>query len=309
MADPFSTLDWTLVRSFVAVAKSGSLTAAASLLDLSQPTVGRHIKELEALIKLELFTRVPKGLELSGSGRALLPLAEQMAENAAKFALAAVREDHEVVGTVRISASRVVSEFLLPDILVALRRNTPQLQLELHSSDESDNLLFREADIAVRMYRPTQLDMIAKRLGDMQLGLFASEVYLTEHGTPKSLQESLAYSWVGYDKSQLMLEGFRRSGVDVGKEQFALRCDDQTVYWHLIAAGAGIGAGPLLASVNFPQVRRVMTEVEIPALPIWLTMPEALRNVPRFRRAFDALVGALTAKLQSAANRHPTTCL
>lgn len=288
-------LDWTLTRSFLAVAESGSLSAAARLLNLSQPTLGRHIAELEEALDLTLFHRRARGLVPTGAAKALLPHARAMRDAAAGMALAAAGKSESLAGTVRITASRVVSHHLLPPMLAKLRRAEPEIQIELVPSDDSENLLFREADIAVRMYRPTQLDVITSHLCDMPIGLYAAQSYLETHPAPETLDALLAHNFVGFDKSDLMLRLMHSLGFEAKREDFPVRCDDQIVYWNLVRAGLGIGGMQTLIADADPGVTRIARFVPLPPLPVWLTAPQALRHSPRIRRVFDHLSAGFKA--------------
>lgn len=281
-----NTLDWTLTRSFLAVAETGSLSAAARQLALSQPTLGRHIADLEAALALALFVRVPKGFVLTEAGADLLPHARAMRDSAARMSLAAAGRE-AVSGTVRITASRIVAHHLLPAMLVDLRRREPLIEIELVASDTSENLLFREADIAVRMYRPTQLDVITAHVTDFPIGIYAAKGYLDRVGRPATRDGLLALDFVGFDRADLMLQMMRGLGIERRREDFPLRCDDQIVYWNLVRAGCGAGGMQCLIGDADPLVERIMPQMILPALPVWLTAPGALRQSPRIRRVFD----------------------
>lgn len=287
-------LDWTLTRSFLAVAETGSLSAAARALGLSQPTLGRHIAEIEAALGLPLFTRQPRGLAATPEAQALLPHARAMREAAAQLALAAKGRDQALAGTVRLTASRIVAHHLLPPMLARLRRAEPQIQIELIASDETDNLLYHEADIALRMYRPTQLDLVTTHLCDMPMHLYAAQSYLAENPpiTPENLRQ---HAFLGFDKSDLILRMMQGLGYPARREDFPLRCDDQIVYWNLLRAGLGIGGMQRLIGDADPAVARVAPFVQLPALPFWLTATQALRQTPRIRRVFDALAEGFKA--------------
>lgn len=288
-------LDWTLTRSFLAVAETGSLSAAARELNLSQPTLGRHIAELEDALDLTLFRRKARGLAPTEAAEALLPHARAMREAAAKLSLVAAGKDSAMSGTVRITASRIVSHYLLPQMLLTLRAAEPAIQIELVPSDDSENLLFREADIAVRMYRPTQLDVITTHLCDMPIGLYAAKSYLAERGLPDTFDSLMTHDFVGFDKSDLMLRLMHRLGFDAKREDFPMRCDDQIVYWNLARAGLGIGGMQTLIADADPSVTRIARFVPLPPLPVWLTAPQALRHSPRIRRVFDHLSAGFKA--------------
>ena len=287
--------DWTLLRSFLAVAEAGSLSAAARTLGLSQPTLGRHIAEIEASLNLALFTRTARGLALSGAGTDLLPHARAMKDAARALALAAAGRDADISGTVRITASQITTTYILPKMLAELRLREPQIQIELVPSDATENLLFREADIAVRMYRPTQLDLITRHLIDLPLGLYAAKAYLDRAGRPATPEAVLALDLIGFDRSDVMLQMLRGLGIARVREDFPLRCDDQVVYWNLVRAGCGLGGMQCHVGDADPLVERVARFIALPSLPVWLTAPEALRQTPRIRRVFDHLALAFLA--------------
>lgn len=290
--------DWTLYRSFLAVAEAGSLSAAARALALSQPTLGRHIAELEAALGTTLFTRAARGLILTDAGTAMLPAARQMRDAAAALALMAAGREQSLSGTVRLTASRVVSHYLLPPILADLRAQEPGIEIELVPSDSTENLLFREADIALRMYRPTQLDVVTRHLGDLPTAIYAAKTYLDRHGRPQTAEALLAMDFVGFDRSDLILRLMAGLGIQRRREDFPLRCDDQVVYWALVRAGCGIGATQCPIGDADPTVERIAPFIELPSLPVWLTAPEALRQNPRIRRVLDHLSLAFRTLVQ-----------
>ena len=284
--------DWTLFRSFLSVAETGSLSAAARALRLSQPTLGRHIAELEAALGVMLFTRAARGFVLTDAGVAMLPGARQMREAAAALAMLAAGREQSLTGTVRVTASRVVSHYLLPPVLAELRQQEPGIDIELVPSDSTENLLFREADIALRMYRPTQLNVVTRHLGDLPTAIYAAKTYLDRNGRPETEEALMRLDFVGFDRSDLIVRLMAGLGISRRREDFALRCDDQVVYWALVRAGCGIGATQCPIGDADPLVERVAPFVPLPALPVWLTAPEALRQNPRVRRVMDHLSAA-----------------
>lgn len=286
-------LEWSLVQTFLAVADEGSLTAAAKRLGQSQPTTGRHIARAEEILGVALFTRTRRGLQLTDVGLEILPAAKEMAAAAAKVSLAAAGRSETLSGVVRITTSVVMAHYVLPELLVEIRRLEPEIVLELHASDVTENLLFHDADIAVRMYRPEQLDIVTRRIGDMRIGLFAAQSYLDRRGTPECLEDLLEHDWIGYDKNELMLKAMRAMNLDVERSFFRLRCDDQAAYWRLLVAGGGIGAGQEFVAQHYPSVCQLLPSVEIPSIPVWLTAPAVLRQSPRIRRVYDLLAEGL----------------
>lgn len=288
--------DWTLTRSFLAVAEHGSLSAAARALGLSQPTLGRHIADLEASLGLTLFTRQPRGLEPTAEAAALMPHAIAMRDASARLALAAAGQDAALDGTVRITASRLMAMHVLPGILADLRLTHPGIQIELVPSDTTENLLFREADIALRMYRPTQADVITRHLADLEMGFYAAPSYLDRAGRPLRVEDLVHHDVVGFDTLDTYLRGFAAFGITRRREDFPLRCDDSVVLWAMVRAGCGIGVTNALLARDDPVVERILYDVALPPLPVWLTAAEALRHTPRIRAVYDHLAqGVLRA--------------
>lgn len=286
-------LDWSLIRAFLAVAETGSLSAAARTLGSSQPTVGRQVREVETALGVELFQRHAKGLSLTETGAAMLPAAKRMRDSVGEIALIAAGQDMRPTGTVRITASVIVAHFVLPQILARLRRDEPGIEIELVATDSSDNLLFREADIALRMYRPDQLDMVTLHVTDLPLGIYAAKSYLDRVGRPDTVEDAFKLDWVGYDRSDLMLRGMRRLGWAVDRTFFATRTDDQAGNWQLIRAGCGIGIAQIATAQDASEVERLFPDMALPSLPVWLTAHEAMRRTPRIARVWDALAQGL----------------
>ena len=286
-------LDWALVQAFLAVAEAGSLSAAARRLGTSQPTLGRQIKAVEAKLGLDLFRRHPKGLELTNAGAALVAPARAMREAMREIALYAAGQEAALAGTVRITASEMVSHHVLPPILARIRQQAPDVEVELAPSDLSENLLYREADIAVRMYRPEQLDVVARYLGEIELGLFASKAYAARHGLPQGPEEILGHDMVGYDRSELIVRGMREAGLKVSRESFKTRCDSQTTYWELVRAGCGIGFGQAMVARRDPGMLEIDLGFPMPSLPVWLASHQGLRHTPRVRLVWEILAEGL----------------
>ena len=289
---PVAEPDWALLRCFLEVAHSGSLGRAATALGSSQPTLSRQIAQLEAQLGQSLFERTTRGLRLTEAGTALRAPAERMREQAQQFAMLAAGRTQTLAGTVRITASEIVSAFVLPELLRGLRATHPEIQIELVASNTLENLLEREADIALRMLRPTQSALVARRLADQPLGFYAHRDYVQTHGKP-SAANMLQHQWVGLDRSDQMLRGFHAAGFKVQREFFGFRCDNQIVGWQAVRAGLGIGVGLKRVAALAPELQRVLPGVPLAPLPMWITAHRELRGTPRLKLVFEALVQAL----------------
>ncbi|MEL6683687.1 MAG: LysR family transcriptional regulator [Pseudomonadota bacterium] len=293
MEKSLGSLDWSLVQAFLAVAETGSLSAAARELGTSQPTLGRQIKAIEGQLGAELFRRQPRGFALTQTGADLVGPATAMRDAVQQIALTAAGQQAQLEGTVRITASVATSAMHLPPIIANIRRLEPEIAIELVPSDDTSNLLYREADIAVRMYRPTQLDLVTQHIGDIALGVFAAKSYLAERGLPETLNQIAGHDFVGYDALPHIIDGMIKAGIPVDRDFFKVRCDDHIAYWELVRAGCGIGFAQRNVGIIDPLVTELMQDVKIPPLSIWLTAHEAMRHTPRIRRVWELLAEGL----------------
>ncbi len=294
-------LDWSLVQVFLAVADTGSLSAAARRLGSSQPTVGRQVHEMEDSLGTALFRRQPRGMALTEAGQALLAPARGMQTAAGQLALAAAGESDQLAGSVRLTTSVFMAHHVLPPILARLRQEEPRIAINLVATDSTDNLLFREADIAVRMYRPEQLDIVTRHLCDVPLGLFAATAYLDRVGRPKDLDALSRMEFVGLDASDLMIREMRKIGWQVDRDWFKVRCDHQTSYWQLVRAGCGVGFCQRPTALADPEVEEISLPMPVAVLPVWLAAQDRMRRTPRVRRVWDHLARHLPPALSDAA--------
>lgn len=288
-----NTVDWTLLRSFLAVAESGSLSKAAKSIGATQPTLSRHIRHLEAELGVSLFTRSSRGLDPTEAALGLIEDARKMGAAAEALDLKARGRAQQLTGTVRITASVIVGNLMLPPVLAALRQAEPSIQIEVVASDTNQNLLRRDADIALRMVEPTQNALIARKLGDTPLGLFATRAYFDRRGRVTTLDDLRQHDLIGLDRSDMLIRGLAGYGVDLAREDFALRCDDPMVSWNLLRAGAGIGIAQVLLARQYPELEEVKGVGRLLSLPVWLVMSDEVRSNAHVRRVADFLSTAL----------------
>jgi len=293
MDERMTNMDWSLVQAFLAVAETGSLSAAARRLGSSQPTLGRQIKAIEAQLGAELFLRHAKGFDLSETGAALLEPARAMRDAAQAIRLTAAGRETRLEGTVRITASVVVTTYHLPAIVARIRAEEPNIEIELAPSDDATNLAYREADIAIRMFRPRQLDLVTRHIGDMPLGLYAAQSYIAWRGTPSTPADLMAHDFIGYDRDPAIIDGFRAGGFAIDRHWFRVRTDDPIAQWQMVRAGLGIGIMQRTIGDADPTVRAVPLDLALPVLPVWLTAHEAMRKTPRVRRVWGILEDTL----------------
>ena len=288
-----SLFDWSLVRSFLAVLEKGSLLAASRHLQLSQPTIGRHVAELESQLGLVLFDRNGRGLLPTEAAYHLAESARIMQSGADQLARNVMGADLGASGTVRITASQPVSCYVLPPLLAQMRLSLPDVQVELVASNEVSNLLRREADIAVRMVQPEQASIIARRVGKVTLRACAHQDYLRRRGVPRQPNDLLAHDLIGGDRNDDTLKGFAAQGLVVGREQFAFRADDLIVVWQAVRAGLGVGFVSEHLIRSDPAVIPVLPKLKIEPLPVWLAVHKEIRTSKRIRAVYDFLADAL----------------
>ena len=293
---------WDFYRTFLAVLQHGSLSAAARELGLTQPTVGRHVDALEQALGSELFTRSPQGLLPTEAALAIRPYAAQLASTAASLLRTASGSRGKVDGTVRISASEVVGVEVLPPILATLQEQYPELGIELSLSDNVEDLLQREADIAVRMVAPSQDALLARRLGDIKLGLYAHKTYLERHGTPHTLPELAGHRLIGFDRPLPYIRAMLKKMPELKGARFAFRSDSNLAQLAAIRSGNGIGTCQTGIARRDPNLVRLLQEdFELP-METWLAMHENLKTSPRCRVTFDALASGLANYIRQAAD-------
>jgi DNA-binding transcriptional LysR family regulator len=292
-----TSFDWSLVPSFLAALDHGSLLGAARALRASQPTIGRHIAELESQLATVLFERTGRGLLPTEAAQRLAEAARAMERGADQLARSASTADTGISGTVRLSASQPVACFLLPPILMQMRLALPQVQVELVASNAVSNLLRREADIALRMVQPEQATLVARRIARITLGAYAHRDYLRRRGTPRQLEDVLTHEVIADDRDGGVLKAFQQYGYPVTRESFALRSDDLVVHWQAVRAGLGIGFVADYLAATDPQVVGVLPMLKIPPLPIWLTVHREIRGNARIRAVYDFLAQAIPKAL------------
>ncbi len=290
-----SALDWALCRSFLAILREGSLSGAARRLSVAHPTMSRHLEELEAALKLPLFVRSPTGLVPTEIAMALLPAAEAMEAAAENLVRTASADAAEPAGTVRITASEIIGTEVLPAMLARLKTAHPGLAFELAVSNDIANLARRDADIAVRMTRPTQTDLVARKLGTVTLGLFAHTHWLAAHGAPPSLPALIASgALIGYDRDPAMLRALAAGGLRVSRTDFGFRADSDLAQLAALRQGFGVGVCQKPLAARDPDLRPVLSGFSHD-LELWLVSHTDLRGTRRVRVVLDALAEELAA--------------
>ena len=285
---------WELYRSFLAVVREGSLSAAARALGMTQPSLGRHIRQLEAALGVALFTRSPQGLLPTELGSELIAHAQAMSAASAALRRAASGSNHDVRGVVRVTCSEVIGAEVLPPMLAEFRRQHPGIVIELSLSNQTEDLLRKDADIAVRMLRPTQGALVAKHIGRIPLGLHAHRQYLKAHGRPQRIGDLAQHALIGYDRETPALRAIA-ARLPFGREDFSLRSDSDLAQLAAIRAGYGIGICQCAIARRDRNLVHLLPEAFAFELDSWLVMHEDLKASRRTRLLFTHLAQALAA--------------
>jgi DNA-binding transcriptional LysR family regulator len=281
------------IRSFHAVAMHGSLLAASRHLGLTQPTVGRHIDLLEEAIGLSLFTRGREGMLLTEKGADLVATAQEMMGTAADFERAATGLEERIEGTIRISANEIFGALLLPGIIAEFMAEHREIDVELIVSNDISNLLQRDADIAIRLFRPTQNDLVARKVIELPMGLFAHESYLSTCAAPTNLNDLKQHILVGQDRNPSLIGAYKSAGLDLAPGEFAFRCDNNIAEINAVRAGIGIGPLHVGMATHWPSIVQVLPDIPIPPFELWLACHMDVRHNKRIRLVMDYLARKL----------------
>jgi DNA-binding transcriptional LysR family regulator len=286
-------LDWNLIASVRAVLEHGSLSAAARSLGVTQPTIRRHVDEIERSLGVALFTRSPSGLIPTEAARNMEPYAQDIHALVAALTRSVSDERDTVSGTIRLSCSEIMGGEVLPFLLAPFLAEHPRLQIELIASNRNENLLRRDADVAVRMVRPVQGGLVASNVAALQVGLFASASYQARKGAPTDLEGLLAdHDLIGEDQGTSMAEAFAAATSNVRSIVFRYRTDSDIAQLAAIRAGLGIGVCQLPLGRSDPRLRQILPDFTS-ELPVWLVCHEDLRHQLRVRALLDYLTMAL----------------
>lgn len=282
-------LSWDDQRVFLAVLEGGSLSAASRTLGVSQPTVRSRLEALERALGVTLFTRSPQGLTPTDHAKALQGHARTMDHASRAFLRAASAPPGEVRGTVRVSVAEVVGMEVLPPMLASLKLRHSELCIEVELSNASANVSEQAADIAVRMFSPSQEALVAKKVGGIALGLFAHRDYLARRGVPSSMDDLCHHDLIGPDRSvqdRRYVEGWLPPALAA---RITVRTDSHPAQLALARAGLGIAVVHRALGLADPRLVHVLPHWVIDTLPVWLVKHRDLRQEPRVRVAFDHL--------------------
>lgn len=284
-------MDWNGIRAFVVVAEEGSLSKAAEILRISQPTLGRQLNKLEESLDLPLMTRSPRGMTLTDRGEELLANAKLISEQVRLFERLATGSRTELRGRVRIAASEIIGVKVLTPMISKVREAYPNIEVELVLDNRPSNLLRGEADIAIRMFNPKHVDLFAKRVGLLPTGLFASPGYVARRGLPTN-ETLFEHDLIGFDPRgpyASLMQGFdSRMTADI----FKFRTDSLVAQLEYCVTGGGIAALQTEIAKR-DELVSILPELKIPDLPMWIVMHRDVRRGAHFRQVYNVLSRSL----------------
>ncbi len=292
--------DWNLLRAFIAVYETGTLTEAARRLGTTQPSVGRHVRELEGALGEALFVRLPGRLKPTERAHALHSVVATMKASALEAERLFADAHETLVGCVRVAASEVYATHVIAPLLAQMLAAQPELEIELSVSNRADNLLRRDADIAVRFFRPEQEDVIATHVGNTELGLFAHESFLARHGEPAGFGLPAQAFIAGFDRGAVPLGPLMKGAPPAQPVRFRLRTDAILARYAAVETGLGVGAYLVDVAAERPGLKRILPEQFGQTQEVWLCAHPELRRSAAMRYVWGHLEVALRARLGPA---------
>lgn len=283
-----NNFNWQWWQYFLTIAEHGSLNQAAEALGVSQPTLSRQLLAMEKTLGQTMFDRSTQGLKLTRFGQALWEESAHMQANADRLQRLAQGEQTELSGRIRISVNEMIAHYYLPAILPDFMDRYPQLSVEIEVSNHASSLDKRDADVAIRMFPPTQLDLIARHLFDVPLGFYASETYLAKHGTPTSPETLFQHRLLGHDRDKQFEQGAQQMGWQVRNEDFLFRTDFMPLQLETARAGGGIVATHKVLCERY-RLKAVAEEIKLPSLPIYLVCHRDVQHNKAIRVMMDFL--------------------
>lgn len=291
--DQASPFDWTQGRAFLATVEAGSLSKAARVLGLTQPTLSRQVAGLEAALGVVLFERVGRALVLTDTGRDLVDHFRDMGAAAERIALAAAGQSQALEGRVTISASDAFAVHVLTPLLPELQRIAPGIEVEVLASNTISDLQRREADIAIRHLRPVEPELIGRQVGEWRARLYASTSYLDRRGRPLVPDDLAEHDLLGFAPVERLVATLTTFGLPVTRRNFRHVTDNGLVLAGMAERGLGIAVTPSGFAARMAGLEPVLPDWPGIPVPLWLIAHRELQTSRRIRVVFDFLAEAL----------------
>ncbi len=288
--------DWNQARAFLVTAETGSFSAAARALNMTQPTLGRQVAGFERALDIVLFERIGRKLELTPAGKDMLVHLRAMGDGAIAANLTASGRSENITGEVCISVTDIFAVYSMPAIVADLRRIAPQVQIKVLAANTLSDLQRREADIAVRHVAPTQPDLIARKVRTSTGHLYASKAYLDRYRPIHTPDDLVGAEVIGIDNAEQLVAFLQDWGLPVTAANLSIRGDSGVASWEF--ARRGLGIMPMTRDVAgfFPDMQMVLPGLKPVEVPYWLTVHRELHSSKRIRLVYDHLAQVLGRK-------------
>jgi DNA-binding transcriptional LysR family regulator len=266
------------------------LAPAARALGVNATTVGRRLTALEQRLGARLFDRTPEGLVPTEAAAALLPHAEAAEAAILAFERQRTGVDARLAGEVRLATSEIFGPLFLLPRLEAFRRQYPEVQISLQVGVRTLDLSRREADIAIRLARPSEEALIARKLGGQSLGLYGSKDYLAKHGTPSRMEDLRGHQLLGYTEATSGIAEARWLRAAAPEARYALQSDSPRALLDACVAGQGLAVLPRFLEATYPSLRYLPLPEAPPSREVWAVVHRDLHRVPRIQAVVSFLV-------------------
>ncbi len=283
-----NNFDWQWWQFFIAIHEHGSLNQAAIALNISQPTLSRQLLAMEKHLGQSLFDRSTQGLKVTEFGQLLLEESLTLQASANRLQRLAEGQSQALNGRIRLAVNEMIAHYYLPIILPKFMDLYPNLSVEVDVSNKASSLDKRDADVAIRMFTPTQLDIVCRKLFDIPLGFYASSRYLEHYGTPTSPEQLFNYRVIGYDRDRQFEDGAQQLGWQIHNEQFKCRCDFMPLHLELAANHGGIIATHQ-ALAELKKLKPINLGLNIQPLPVYLVCHRDVQHNQKIRVLMDFL--------------------
>lgn len=285
-----ANMDWNDLQIFLCIVEEGSLSAAADRLDLSQPTVGRRLTALEEAAGVTLFARSTRSLLLTEAGRSILESAKRMQSEARTIERVIEGQVATLAGEVKISVVEGLGTQWLPAELPRFHEDYPDITINVQVESRMADLHLREADIALRLKRPHQPDLIAKRLVNYGFGFYAHKAYLDKHGRPETPADLAYHRLIGWQDALFQPAPPDNSEwAQAYRGQQVFKSNSPSAQFSATRAGLGIGLHSHRWAMSYDFLERIFPDVSISDVELWLVAHEDLRHSARIRAVYDFL--------------------
>jgi DNA-binding transcriptional LysR family regulator len=286
-------MGWDDLQVFLTAVRTGSHARAASALGVDATTIGRRLAALEARLGTRLLDRTPRGLVPTAAGAAIVPRAERVEAEMLAVEREAAGADTRFEGPVRITGGDGMLTVLVVPALIGLRQRHPGIEVELRADTRNLDLSRREADVAIRLARPTEPAFIARRLGMLAFGIYAARSYLDRHPTPRRLADTASHAWIGFEAELDHVPQVRWLRRTVPSPRWVLRANTTMLQYAACCAGHGLALLPTFVAAQGRDLVAIATRTAGPSREVWAVMHGDLRRNARVALVMDWLAGLL----------------